>query len=159
MSKTRRIFSENGRPEIFCKNGRFSAKTRGLESLQLISRTTLVITFHKLYHRHSERLSLRSSETKSHQHRNIKAFAPLNPCPKLIDLLIWITIRRIPQIPVNTCVRSHVQLYIQMSLRERLLPSWIRTNPLLMPHIPQDKSDKPRESPTYWGPKELPLWR
>ena len=123
MSKTRRISSENGRPEIFCKNGRFSAKTRGLESLQLISRITLVITFHKLYHRHSDRLSLRSSETKSHQHRNIKAFSPLNPCPKLIDLLIWITIRRIPQIPVNTYVRSHVQLYTQKSLRKRLPPS------------------------------------
>ena len=86
--KNQENFSENGRPEIFSKNGRFSAKTRGLESPQFISRTTLVITFHKLYHRHSERLSLRSSKTKSHQHRNIKAFAPLNPCPKLIDLLI-----------------------------------------------------------------------
>ena len=117
------------RPKIFSKNGKFSAKTGGLESQQFISRTTLVITFHKLYHRHSERLSLPSSKTKSHQHRNIKPFAPLNPCPKLIDSLISITIRRSPQIPVNTCVRSHVQLYTQKSLRERLPPSWIRTNP------------------------------
>ena len=27
-----------------------------------------------------------------------------------------------------------------------------------MSHIPQDKSDKTRESPTYWGLKELPIW-
>ena len=31
--KTRRILSENGRPKIFTKNGRFPAKTGGLESL------------------------------------------------------------------------------------------------------------------------------
>ena len=41
----------------------------------------------KLYQQHSERLSLRSSKTKSHQHLNIKEFV-LNPCPKLIDVLI-----------------------------------------------------------------------
>ena len=118
----------------------------------------LVITFHKLYHRHSERLSLRSSETNSHQERNIKALASLNPYPRLIDVLIWITIRRIPQIPVNTCVRSYVRLYTQKSLWERSPTSWIRMSPLLMPHIPQDKSDKTRESPTYWGIKELLIW-
>ena len=146
------------RPKIFSKNGKFSAKTGGLESQQSISRTTLVITFHKLYHRLSERLSLRSSETKSHQERNIKALASLNPYPRLIDVLIWIKIRRIPQIPVNTCVRSHVRSYTQKSLWERSPPSWIRMSPLLMPHIPQDKSDKTRESPTYWGLKELPIW-
>ena len=107
--KNQENFSENGRPEIFSKNGRFSAKTEALGSPQFISRTTLVITFHKFYHRHSERFSLRSSKTKSHQHRHIKAF------PRLIDVLIWITIRRIPQIPVNTCVHSHVRLYTQKS--------------------------------------------
>ena len=90
------------RPKIFSKNGKFSAKTGVLESQQFISRKTLVITFHKLYHRHSERLS--------------------------------------------------------KSLWERSPPSWIRMSPLLMPHIPQDKSDKTRESPTYWGLKELPIW-
>ena len=26
-------------------------------------------------------------QNKSHQHRNIKAFASLNPCPRLIDVL------------------------------------------------------------------------
>ena len=71
---------------MFSKNGRFSAKTGGLESPQFISRTTLV---HKLiYNRHSERLSLRSRKAKSHQHRNIKAFAFLNLCPGLIAVLI-----------------------------------------------------------------------
>ena len=59
-----------------------------LESLQFILRTILVITFHKLYQQHLERLSLRSSETKSHQHLNIKEFPFLNPCAKLIDVLI-----------------------------------------------------------------------
>ena len=70
------------------ENGRFSAQTRGLESQQFILRAILVITFHKLYQQHSERLCLRSSETKSHRHPNIKAFAFLNPCPKLIDVSI-----------------------------------------------------------------------
>ena len=32
-SKIGRIFSENGRPEIFAENGRFPAKKGGLESL------------------------------------------------------------------------------------------------------------------------------
>ena len=49
----------------------------------------------------------KSSETKSHWHLNIKAFAFLNPCPKLINVLIWITIKWIPQ--MNTCVRSNVR--------------------------------------------------
>ena len=39
--------------------------------------------------------------------------------------------------------------YCLLVLRERSPPSWIRTNPLLMPHIPQYKSNKIRESPTY----------
>lgn len=78
VSKTRRILSENGKPEIFSKNGRFSAKMGGLESPQFILRTILVITFHKLYQQHSERFSLRSSETKSHRHLNIKVFDALN---------------------------------------------------------------------------------
>ena len=82
------LVKTGARPKIFSKNGKFSAKTGGLESQQFISRTTLVITFHKLYHQHSERLSLRSSETKSHQERNIKALASLNPYPRLIDVLI-----------------------------------------------------------------------
>ena len=60
---------------------------------------------------------------------------------------------------VNTSVRSNVPKCTQQSLREQSPPSWIRTNPLqvLMPHIPQDKSDKTHESPTYWGLKELPI--
>ena len=73
---------------MFSKNGRFSSKMGGLESLQFILGTILEITFHKLYHQHSERLSLRSNRTKSYLHLNIKAFAFLNPCPKLIDELI-----------------------------------------------------------------------
>ena len=103
-----------------------------------------MITFQKLYQQHSERLSLRSSETKCHRDLNIKAFAFLNPCPKLIDVLIWITIKRIPQIPVNTCVRSMIQCaeMTQKSLRERSPPSWIRTNPLLMPHFLGTKATK-----------------
>ena len=55
---------------------------------------------------------------------------------------------------MNTCVRSHVLKYSQKSLWEWSPPSWIRTNPLLMPHISQDKSKKTRESPTYWGLKD-----
>ena len=43
---------------------------------------------------------------------------PHNPCPKLINVLICITIRRIPQLPVNTCVCSHVLKYSQKSLWE-----------------------------------------
>ena len=140
---------------MFSKNRRFSSKMGGLESPQFILRTILIITFYKLYHQLSERLSLRSNGTKSYLHLNIKAFAFLNPCPKLIDELIWITIRQIPQIIVKTCVRSHVPKYTRKSLWEWLPPSWIRTNPLLMPNIPQDKSDKTRESPAYWG---LKVW-
>ena len=34
VSKTGRILSENGRPEIFAENGGFSAETEGLESLR-----------------------------------------------------------------------------------------------------------------------------
>ena len=102
VSKTRRILSrENGRPKIFSKNGMFLTKAGGLESPQFILRTILVITLHKLHHRHSESLSLRFSETKIHGHLSIKAFAFLSPCPKLVDLLICITIKRIPQVPVN----------------------------------------------------------
>ena len=59
---------------------------------------------------------------------------------------------------MNTCVRSNVPKCTQKSLRERWPPSWIRTNPLPMLHIPQDKSNKTRESPTYRGLKELPIW-
>ena len=35
FSKTGRISSENGRPEIFAKNGKFPAKTGGLESMPI----------------------------------------------------------------------------------------------------------------------------
>ena len=72
------------------QNGRFSATPGGLESLQFILMIILVILviFHKLHQQHSERLSLQSSETKSHQQLNIKAFAFLNSCPKLIDVFI-----------------------------------------------------------------------
>ena len=45
----------------------------------------------------------------------------------------------------------------QMKLKSKS-KSWIRTNSLLMSDIPQEKSDKTRESPTYWGLKELPIW-
>ena len=48
----------------------------------------MMVIFHKLHQQHSERLSLQSSETKSHRHLNIKAFAFLNPCPILINVLI-----------------------------------------------------------------------
>ena len=50
--------------------------------------TVLVTMFHRLHQQHSERLSLQSGETKSHRHLNIKAFALLHPCPKLINVLI-----------------------------------------------------------------------
>ena len=36
VSKTRRILSENGRLEIFAKNGRFPTETGGLESLAFL---------------------------------------------------------------------------------------------------------------------------
>ena len=74
----------------------------------------------------------------------LKAFAFLNPCPKLIYIMIWVTIKRIPQIPVNTCVRSKVPKCTQKSLRERSPPSWFSTNPVLMPNNSQDKSDERR---------------
>ena len=93
--KNQENFKQNGTPEIFSKNRRFSAKTGGLESPQFLLRAILVITetFHKLYlQQHSERLTLRSGKTRSYQHLNIKVFAFLIPCPKLIDVLIWITI-------------------------------------------------------------------
>ena len=116
LSLAKRIFSENRRPKIFSKNGRFSAKKGGLESSQFSLRTILVITFYIKVLKHSEKLSLQSSGTKNHWHLNIKAFVVLNPCPKLIE--ICITIQRIPQIPVNTCVHSHVLKYSQKSLWE-----------------------------------------
>ena len=57
------------------------------------------------------------------------------------------------------CLRSsNVAKCTQKSSRERSPSSWIRTNHPLLPHIPQDKSDKTRESPTYWGLKELLMW-
>ena len=37
VSNNGRILSENGRPEIFTENGRFPAKTGGLESLKLVT--------------------------------------------------------------------------------------------------------------------------
>lgn len=49
-------------------------------------------------------LVLRSNKTKIHRHLNIEAFVSVNPCPKLIDILIWRTIERFLQMPVNTCV-------------------------------------------------------
>ena len=104
VSNTRRILSENGRSEIFSKNGRV-----GTSAVYL--RTILVITCrHKLYQQHSERSSLRSSETKSHRHLNIKALAFLNPCPKFIDVLICIPNKRIPEIPVNTCAEMYPEV-------------------------------------------------
>ena len=52
------------------------------------------------------------------------------------------------------------------------LPSWLAVNTAemypevlavtiaaILLHIPQDKSDKTREPPTYWGLKELTIWR
>ena len=41
VSKTRRILSENGRPEIFTKNERFPAKTGGLESMRKLKLVAL----------------------------------------------------------------------------------------------------------------------
>ena len=41
VSKTRRILSENGRPEIFTKNERFAAKTGGLESMRKLKLVAL----------------------------------------------------------------------------------------------------------------------
>ena len=38
--------------------------------------------------KNQENFSENGSKTKSHQHRNIEAFASLNPCPRLIDALI-----------------------------------------------------------------------
>ena len=74
LSLAKRIFSENRRPKIFSKNGRFSAKKGGLESSQFSLRTILVITFYIKVLKHSEKLSLQSSGTKNHWHLNIKAF-------------------------------------------------------------------------------------
>ena len=71
--KTRRILSEKGKQEIFSKNGRFSARRGGLESPKFISRRILVITFHKLYHQHLERFSIRSSEIETKSHRHLEA--------------------------------------------------------------------------------------
>ena len=65
---------------------------------------------------------------------------------------------QIPQIPMNTCVFSNVPKFTQKSLWEWSLPSWIGRNLLPMPYISQDKSDKMRESPTYWGRRGLPIW-
>ena len=64
ISKFTRILSENGRPEMFFKNGRFLPKMGVLESPQFILTTISVITFHKLYQQHSEMLSLQDSKTK-----------------------------------------------------------------------------------------------
>ena len=41
VSNTGRILSENGRPEIFTENGRFPAKTGGLESLRKLKLVAL----------------------------------------------------------------------------------------------------------------------
>lgn len=60
-----------------------------------------------------------------------------NPC---ID---WKTIKRIPQIPV----RCNMLNCTQKSLQGQSLWSWIRRNPLLMSHIPHEKSDKTCKSP------------
>ena len=43
---------------------------------------------------------------------------------------------------MNTCFRSHVRLYTQKSLWERSLPSWMRTNSLLMPTFLRTKATK-----------------
>ena len=58
VSKTRRIDIKRKREaRNILQNTRFSAKTGCLESQQFILRTILVITFHKLYQQHRERLS------------------------------------------------------------------------------------------------------
>ena len=41
VSKTRRILSENGRPEILTENERFPAKMGGLETLRKLKLVTL----------------------------------------------------------------------------------------------------------------------
>ena len=135
--------SKHGRLEIF-KYGRFSARRGELESLQFILRTISVITksFHKLYQQHLERLSLleeRNKKSSKFQYQNV---CLLNPCRKLIDVLISIKIKGISQTPVNPCVPSNVEVLAGM-----ITAILVWTNPVLMPHIPKAKSDKMRESP------------
>ena len=77
-----------------------------LQKREVFGRKRRVITFRKLYQQHLERLSLRGRVTKRHRHLTIKAFAFFKLYPKLIDVLIWITLKRTPQIPVNTCVAA-----------------------------------------------------
>ena len=98
------------------------------ESPQFMLRTILVIIFHRLHQQHSERLSSQSSKTKVISISILKVCL-LNPCLKLINVLIWIAMKWIPQIPVNTTKCT------QKSLQERSLPSWIRTNLQLMVSI------------------------
>ena len=74
----------------------------------------------------------------------------LHPCPKLINVLIWITIKWIPQIPVNTCVRSNVPKCTQKSLRERSQLEWI---PFQCPTFLQTKATKGANPPHTWDPK------
>ena len=119
--KSRRILSKNRRPEISSKKGRFSVRSRGLESPQFILRTILAIAFHQLHQQHSAKLSTWSSETKSHQHLNIKVFA-LNPCPKLIN-------KTGSTIPVNTCDHSNMPKCTHKTLWEWLPPSWFERIP------------------------------
>ena len=52
--------------EVFDQNGRVGTQSA-------VYGTILVITLLKLYQQHSERLSLRSSETKSHRHLHIES--------------------------------------------------------------------------------------
>ena len=111
---------KNGRPEIFSKNWRFLAKTGALEPPQFILRTILVITFHTFYQQHSERLSLWSSETKSHWHLNIKPLAFLNPCPKFNNHCIDLNNNRTDSTNTcDACVYSNVPKCTQKSLRKR----------------------------------------
>ena len=80
-------------------------------------------------------------------------------------VLVW----WIPQIPVNTCVRSHVLKYSQKSMWEWSPPSWIRTNPLIsFPDLlwtkPKARSGKVRKFVfldwlLHLTPVQSPLWR
>ena len=95
---------------------------------------------------------------QSHRHLNIQKFVFLNPCPKFNNQCI--DLNNIKMDSINTCEHlcplQCAKMYPEV-LAERSLPSWITTNPLLMPHISQEKCDKTHESPTYWGLEELPI--
>ena len=106
---------------------KYSSETGGSQPNRKVGISTVYFknnfshNIHKFYIRqHSGRLSLWSSETKSHQHLNITACAILNLCPKLINVLIRITIKWIPQIPVgceHLCPLQCAEMYPKVLAR------------------------------------------